>query len=201
VIGDRITGWLRARLTQILGAGFLIALIGVAVQTVRIGGLEKVIGDLREQISNVKGEYAVFRARIVDRTAQALAADRTNVKRVVADQARISEDRISAYRSRIAALDARVAELRKSAAGGAVSGGRGPASVSTPGAAPGRVDGAAGSDGFSLELRATASRQAIRLDELQKWVRSQGQVDNSGGAGAGDETVPLNGSEMDLSVH
>lgn len=201
MIGD----WLMARLAPILGGLLVAALIGVGVQSWRVGSLQETVRKLQTELQDQKTFYAVFRAKIIDRTAQALVADRANVRRAVAEQARISEERTHAYRDRIAALDARVAELRR-AKGKAGNGGGAAARMPAAGNASGGADAAARGDGFSLELRAVATRLAIRLDELQKWVKSQGQVDNSGRAGEGgridyfDETTERQASHLSGSM-
>lgn len=189
-----IKDWIMARLASILGGLLAVAVIGAGVQSWRVGSLQETVRKLQTELQDQKTFYAVFRARIIDRTAQALIADRANVRRVVTEQARISEERAHAYRGRIAALDARVDELRR---GQGKAGGRGGAAARVPATstAAGGADAAAGGDGFSLELRATATRQAIRLDELQKWVKSQGQVDNSGGVDGGGRIDYLNAAE------
>ncbi len=171
--------WLKARVLPVATLLLVAALIFAGVQTYRVGALKAVVADIEKKLKGVREEYAVFRARIVDRTADALLADRANAQSAVAAQVQITEERTDAYRSRIDALSARVAGLREQSRGG-VSGGRGSASVPATSATASGVDGAARGDGFSLELRAAATAQAIRLDELQKWVRQQGQVDNSG---------------------
>ena len=189
-----IRDWVMARLAPILCALLVAALIGAGVQSWRVGSLQQTVRKLQTELQDQKTFYAVFRARIIDRTAQALVADRANVRRAVTEQKRISEERTHAYRDRIAALDARVAELRRGR-GKTGNGGGGAAGVSPAGNASGGADAAAAGDGFSLELRAIATRQAIRLDELQKWVKSQGQVDNSGRADEGGRIDYLNAAE------
>ncbi len=183
-----------ARLAPVLGGFLVMALIGAGVQSWRVGSLQEVVRELQDDLQQQKIFHEVFRARIIDRTAQALADDRANVRRVVSEQARITEERTHAYRNRIATLDARVAELRR-AKGKAGNGGGAAAGMPSAGDASGGSDAAAGGDGFSLELRAVATAQAIRLDELQKWVKSQGQVDNSGGADGGGRLDYLNADE------
>lgn len=108
----------------------------------------------------------------------ARAADVVNAQRVKAEQVRITQEVSHAYRDRVAALATRVAGLRKQAG---QRGGRAADVPAASGAATGS-DEATGGDGFSIELREVATRQAIQLDELQKWVKLQGSVDNSRGS-------------------
>lgn len=183
-----------ARLAPILGGLLALALIGFAVQSWRVGSLQGTVEDLREALAHARTKYAVFHAKVIDNTARANAADQANARRVLAEQKRISEERGNAYQARITALDARVAELRKQQRKAGDSGGAA-AAVPGPGDPPRRADAAATGDGFSLELRAVATRQAIQLDELQKWVKSQGQVDNSGRADSGGQIDYLNAAE------
>lgn len=187
-----------ARLAPILGGLLAVALIACAVQSWRVGSLQDTVKDLREALTVARTRYAVFHARVIDNTAHARAADKANVSRVLTEQKRITEERDNAYRSRIAALDARVAELRQRQGKAGNSGGA-TAPMPNSGEASSRADAASGSDGFSLELRAAATRQAIRLDELQKWVKSQGQVDNTGGADGGGQIDYLNAAEGAVS--
>lgn len=175
-----IRDWIMARLAPILGGLFVLALIGCAVQSWRVGSLQVTVKDLREALTAARTKYDVFHAKVIDNTARAVAADKANARRVLAEQKRISEERSDAYQTRITALDARVAELRKQQRK-AGNGGGAAAPVPGSGDPSSRADAAAAGDGFSLELRAIATRQAIQLDELQKWAKSQGQVDNSGG--------------------
>lgn len=172
--------WIKARLVPALLAALAGALLFGAVQSYRIGSLKRTIGEITAALGEARTAYAVLKARIVDRTAEAERQDAANVERVKIEQTAITEDRVNAYRNRIDALNARVAELRGQAARGGVSGGGAAASMPAASAAPGRADGTACCDRFPLELRALATKQAIQLEELQLWVKSQGQVDNSG---------------------
>ena len=114
---------------------------------------------------------------------QARIADQANAQRVAAEQQSINERTSDAYEARLAAARTLAKRLRDAAAGAAADpGGRSAASV--PGlSAPARgpLEGA-GKDGFSLADRQLATEQAIQLDELIKWIRSQAKVDNNGAA-------------------
>lgn len=106
----------------------------------------------------------------------ALAAERL--------QGKISEEVSSDYRARIDKLRRRAGAAAggmRSDQGGADTGGGGAAMSGVPGAA-GRVDGAAGEDrlpraGLSGGDALIASEQAVRLEELQRWLRRQAQAD------------------------
>lgn len=176
-----IANWLKAKVSGIMGASLLIVLAISAVQSVTIwrrgltiAGLET---DLRTARATLKSEQDEVRIK----TVAAKVADAANVSRVKAEQAKISEERIDAYRARIDALNARVEQLRRPA-GGEAGSGQQAAVMSASGEAAGGAGKAACGDGFSLELRATATAQAIQLDEVIKWAEEQGLVDNSGTA-------------------
>lgn len=190
---DRMIGWLAKVIsnpTRPLMLALLAALLAFMGQTVRVVLLKNNVAELTGQLDAAKTATAVLKARITDRTAEAERQDKINIERVKTDQARITEERVNAYQDRIAALNARVDSLRKQAAAGGDKGGGRAAPMPATGTAASGTDGASGGDGFFLELRAVATAQAIRLDELQTWVREQGQVDNSG--------PQLNASETDL---
>lgn len=112
---------------------------------------------------------------------QAREADAANKKRVDAEQKAINEQRDQAYEARLADARARADRLRHELeAARAHPGGPGAAPMPGVSNAAGGPDGAADEGGFSLRDRLTATEQAIRLDELQKWVRQQVGVDVQG---------------------
>lgn len=108
---------------------------------------------------------------------QARREDAANVARVKAEQAAINERTENDYEIRIAAARARAGELRREGAGAPTHPGT-VGSTSVPGipAAAARAAEAAGEDRFSGADRLIATEQAIQLDELVKWVRSQAAI-------------------------
>lgn len=111
---------------------------------------------------------------------QARRADAANAARVKASQAAINERTANDYETRIAAARASAGRLRRQAGAGADSGGGGAKAM--PGlsvAAEGVAQGAR-QDRLSPADALIATEQAIQLDELIKWVRSQARVDTTG---------------------
>jgi len=109
--------------------------------------------------------------------AQAEAADRENADRVAAEQNSINQRTKHEFESRLAAARAELERLRVDSPAGPDphSGGGAPMPI-LPFAA-GRPAQAASEDGLPESDALTATEQAIQLDELIKWVRSQHSVD------------------------
>lgn len=108
---------------------------------------------------------------------QARRADAETVARVKAEQAAINERTTHDFESRIAAARATAGRLREQAGAAATdpsSGGAAP----VPGVsiAAGGTAQAAGENRLPGSDRLIATEQAIQLDELIKWVKSQVQV-------------------------
>jgi hypothetical protein len=108
---------------------------------------------------------------------QARLEDAANLARVKAEQAAINERSSNDFETRIADARARAGQLREQAAGAAADPGNG-GSAPVPGfsAAAGRVAEGAGEDGLPVDDALIATEQAIQLDELIKWVKAQGAV-------------------------
>ena len=132
----------------------------------------------------LSGERAAHSATVANyrlAAEQARRSDAENAARVKAEQAAINERTAYDFTTRIAAARARAGELRRRArATEADPGGGGAAPV--PGlSAPARgAAQAAGEDRLSQQDRLIATEQAIQLDELINWVRSQAKVDPTG---------------------
>jgi hypothetical protein len=116
--------------------------------------------------------------------AQAQLADQANSNRVAAEQAAINQRTANEYENRLAAARADAAKLssgrlRIGTQTAADPGDGGSASVPGLPAAAGRPGEAARQDGLPASDALTATEQAIQLDELIKWVRTQAAVDNN----------------------
>jgi hypothetical protein len=120
------------------------------------------------------GTVANYRAA----AAQAEASDKANAERVAADQRAINERTSNDYEARLAAARLSAQRLRGENAATAADP-RSGAGAAVPGVAatPGRPAQAAGKDGLSQGDALTATEQAIQLDELIKWVRSQAAIE------------------------
>jgi hypothetical protein len=110
---------------------------------------------------------------------KALKDDAANKARVEAEQAAINERTTHDFEARIADARARADRLR-SAQGSANPSGGGKPPVPGSGASAGGAAQATGQGGLPANDALTATEQAIQLDELIKWVRQQGKVDNNG---------------------
>ena len=112
---------------------------------------------------------------------QARRDDAANIARVKAKQANINERSANDFESSIADARARADELRGQGAGPAANpGARGAAPVPGVPITAGRSAEAARENRLPQSDRLTATEQAIQLDELIKWVRSQAGVDQDG---------------------
>lgn len=101
---------------------------------------------------------------------EAARRDAENKARVEAEQRAANERIRHDYEARIAAVREQYDRLLRERAR-AGSGGAGVAPVPPRGAAPARPDAAPGDNGLSLRERLVATETAIRLEELQRWVR------------------------------
>ena len=134
--------------------------------------------------SNFRAEQQAHAQTVANYRAAAETARRTdaaNRDRVVAAQADINERTIHDYEARLG--DARTVANRLRSEAGAASADRGggrAAAVPADGFATRETNSPAAQAGFSLAERLTATEQAIQLDELIKWVKAQGAVDNQG---------------------
>lgn len=106
--------------------------------------------------------------------------DLANKQRVEREQKAASDERTKAYEARLADARARAERLRHELEAATHPSGAGKPSVPGVSNAPGRPDGSASEGGLSLADRLTATEQAIRLDELQKWVKQQLGIDMEG---------------------
>jgi hypothetical protein len=112
---------------------------------------------------------------------QARAEDKANAARVIAEQQATNIRTSQSYEARIATLDAELGRLQRNhPATPANPGSPGNAPVSSPVAPAGGTDGAPGQDGLSTSDAYIASKQAIQLDELIKWVKANLQIDRTG---------------------
>ena len=108
----------------------------------------------------------------------ARAADRANLERVATEQRAINERTSNDYEARLAAARSLAQRLRRETAAAAADprfGGTAPLPGVSP--APRGVAAAAGEDGLPHADALLATEQAIQLDELIKWVRTQAAVD------------------------
>ena len=127
-----------------------------------------------------RAEQAAHAATVANYRAaaeQARREDAANLARVKAEQASVNERTAHDFETRIAAARASAERLREQARTAAADpGARGATPVpGVPVAAPG-ASKAAGEDRFPGPDALTATEQAIQLDELIKWVRSQAEV-------------------------
>lgn len=175
-----------ARIFAGLAAVFLL---GFLTQTIRIEGFWFIVGfkgreailriDLDQARAHTEAEIAKHEATkraYVEAQAEAERMENERVARVTAQQERINNERLASYSQRLADARATANRLRHQARQGAGAG-----SPSDCEQVPG-ASGASGSagascgDGFSIDRRLTATKQAIQLDELITTVQQQGAV-------------------------
>ncbi|HET8750481.1 MAG TPA: hypothetical protein VFM42_07050 [Sphingomicrobium sp.] len=127
----------------------------------------------RADQSALGGTVANYRAA----ADAARAADIANVERVAAEQREINERTAHDYEARLAAARTDARRLRGEATTAAADPGRRgiPPVPGLPAPAGGTAE-AAGQDRLPQSDALTATEQAIQLDELIKWVRSQSMV-------------------------
>ena len=130
--------------------------------------------------SGEKAAHAQTVANYRAAAKEAELADARNIIRVKAEQTKISQEISRDYQARLADARARATALRVPGATEAnPRSGTDPRLPAVPDATGG-PDAATRQDGLSLEERLTATETAIRLDELQRWVRAQAGVEVSG---------------------
>ena len=129
-----------------------------------------------ELLAGERAVHAATLANIRAATEQARRADAANAERIRAEQAVIDERTKNDFESRIAAARAAAGRLHTQGAA-AHSGDRGATPVPGLSAAAEGIAETAGDNRFPPADRLTATEQAIQLDELIKWVRSQAQVE------------------------
>jgi len=128
------------------------------------------------------GERAAHAATVANVRAaaeRARAADAANAARVKSEQEAINERTGHEFESRIAAARTAAGRLRADAQAAAAGRGGGTAPVPGLPAATASPAQAAGQDRLPDEERLIATEQAIQLDELIQWVRSQATVATS----------------------
>jgi hypothetical protein len=131
-----------------------------------------------------RGEQAAFAGTVATYRAAAQtarAADAANARRVAAAQDAINQRTENDYQARLADARARALRLRvetRAAATDPGAGGGAPV-PGLPASAAGAAQ-AAGEGRLPPAEALTATEQAIQLDELIKWVRTQAKVDTSG---------------------
>lgn len=166
------TAWLYRILGGALAAGALLWLVG---------SRDHWRDQARANAALYAGEKAAHAATVANYRAaseQARRDDAANIQRVKAEQARINERTANDYQSRIAAARADARRLRLEAGSArADSGGGRTAPVPGLPASPGGASGAAGEDRLPGSDALIATEQAIQLDELVKWVKTQAALD------------------------
>lgn len=182
---------------KIYGAVAAAALIGCAVQTVRIDGIGP-IGGLKDRVAGLVKDVSTATARrdaetraheatkTTYRAAQqeAAALERERLALVKAQQKDTSNAIAEAHRRDLAALRARAERLRREIEAGAGPAGSGRTSA-VPGvsAAAGRAAAEAGNPrlprpaGDQLTRDLIATEQALQLEALIAWVQAQAAID------------------------
>ena len=124
-------------------------------------------------------DQAAFVTTVADYRAaadRARAADQANTERVAAEQAAINERTTDDLETRLAAARADARRLQHHAQPAPDSGAGRSAPLPALSAASHRAAQAPGEDRLPQSDALTATEQAIQLDELIKWVRSQAAV-------------------------
>jgi len=121
------------------------------------------------------GTVATYRAA----AERARAADQANANRVAAEQRAINERTNSDFQTRLAIARAAAERLRlRSQAAADPRAGRDASMPRIPVTASGAAQGPS-QDRLPQSEQLIATEQAIQLDELIKWVRTQAKVDNN----------------------
>lgn len=131
--------------------------------------------NFHDEQTALAGTVANYKAALI----QARAEDAANAARVIAQQQATNIESSQSYEARIADLDARLKRLRDGSPGTNPGSPRNP-NVPVPVGPAGGADGAPSQDVLSTDDRYLCSKQSIQLDELQKWVRSNLQIDRTG---------------------
>lgn len=156
------------------------AFIGLAAAMLIAGLLFARTAERDAARSALERERAAHGLTVARTTAEAAMAARRfteSARRAEQDQVRISQEIGYDYQENVRQLRRRVADMRlretRAGADPDRSGG-----TTMPGLphAPGGADGAAGDTRLSLDERAAASEQALRLEALQAWIRRQADI-------------------------
>lgn len=171
----RLLGW-----QGIAGIGVaLVLLILLAVQKFETRHWKKQSASFEQLYRQEQSAFATTVANYRAAADRARAADVANSARVAAEQGAINERTHDEYEARIAAARAAAQRLRIRSQAAPDPGAGRDASM------PGISTSSAGTPEAPREDRLpqpdalTATEQAIQLDELIKWVRSQAAVDNN----------------------
>jgi hypothetical protein len=161
-------------------AGGIALSILLLVQKIETAHWKKQSASLEQLYRQEQSAFAVTVADTRAAATQARAADQANASRVAAEQASINQRTKNDFEARISA--ARTAaggrlQLKPQAAADPGDGGGSP----MPGlpAAAGSPAQVSDKDRLPHDDALIATEQAIQLDELIKWVRSQATVDNN----------------------
>lgn len=157
--------------SKIFGGLALALLLAVAVQTVRVEHLKRVVavlridlGKIKEQRDQERRNHVATKQAYRDAQAAAERMEAERLARVTAEQERINNDRLAAYNRRLA--DARVQYQRlRSQAGTRTVGAPHCQPVPDAGHSPAVAQAACG-DELSAAERLIATEQSIQLDEL-----------------------------------
>lgn len=151
-------------LLYIAGGVGLVLLLALGVQTWRLE---------REQHAHERTTAAAtLFAERVRSTAESLRARALARARAVEQRQQVISQEVShAYEMRIADARRRAAALRLRAGEGRTNPGRGGDGLPSAAGTTGEPDGSAADSGLSLDERLIATEQAIRLEELQNYVR------------------------------
>lgn len=172
-------------LPQRLAVKLVIALAAALMLALLVGDRNRwksKAGQYSAHLAAERGAHAATVAGYRAAAERARSADLANAERVKSSQAQISERTAYDYQSRITAARARSGRLRGQAGARTDSGGRAATPVPRLSAAAGGASEAAGENGFPRSERLIATEQAIQLDELIKWVKSQAAVEANGTA-------------------
>lgn len=167
---SRISAFIMANLVKLLAAALAITLLYAGVQTWRLNST-------KAKLERSETAALLFVERVKATSQKIIANHRARVARIEQAQNQITQEVSRDYQDRIADLNRRVAALRVrpsgTNSGGAVRAAGGSSIPDTSA----RVDGPAGQAGLPTEDAIIATEQAIRLDELQNWVRRQMSVE------------------------
>lgn len=162
-------------------AGLAISLalaVLLVVQKAETRHWRKQSGEFEQLYDQERAAFATTIANMRAAAQRAQASDEANAQRVAAEQRAINERTSNDYQARLAAARALAQRLRVAAASAAADpGARAAAPVPGLPAAAGGPTEAASENGLPDEDALTATEQAIRLDELIKWVRAQAKLD------------------------
>ena len=132
--------------------------------------------DARTALAEERRAQILFAERVRSKAEEIARRFAENARRVESDRNQITQEVSREYQTRLSELRARLDRLR--AQGRANPGGAGRADLPGLPESAGGPDAAAVDPGFSLERRAVATEQAIRLEELQRWILRQQGVEH-----------------------